>query len=139
MAEAAASLATTRVAHKVLRVKDMQDRIEALKYIQAERAKQYGGMHPGTDTGYIAPVVTAAGRQAWALDTGLLAELRNLEQAVAKELGQIVDKHQVQSDINVNVQVDLTRLSDEELIELERITRAATVDQHALTAGDRPG
>jgi len=91
--EAAQSLATTRVAHKVLRVKDMQERIEALQYIVSERAKHYGGMHPGADTGYVAPVATASGRQAWAVDTGLMTELRALEQAVAKELGQLVEKN----------------------------------------------
>jgi len=136
--EAADSLAETRIAHKVLRVKDMQERMAALNHIVEERAAQYGGMHPGAGTGYVAPVVTAAGRQAWRVDTGLMAEMRALEQAVAKELGQLVERNQSVHEVNVAHTVDLTQLSDEDLIELERITRAASAN-HILPPGRGSG
>jgi len=61
----------------------------------------------------------------YAIDTGLLAELRALEAQTAKELGQVAERHEHTGKgggpIRVMSGPDLSQLPDEDLEELERI------------------
>jgi hypothetical protein len=54
---------------------------------------------PGGNTGFIARKIIASSGELmgyeYAVDTGTLKELRDIEQQVAKELGQIVDKREL--------------------------------------------
>jgi len=100
---------------------------------------------PGYETGLLTRTLKQLGSGAavriveeFAVDTGLLAELRQMEQQAAKEVGQWVDRGEVTGKNGAPIQVqhslDLAEASEEELEILERLAR-----RRAAARGDRAG
>lgn len=90
------AVAATGIASRRARVEALNDRWQRLQRIIAERAEAYGGrdaegkpLVPGGSTG----LLMRYGKSGeFALDTGLLRELRAVEEQAARELGQWVDR-----------------------------------------------
>lgn len=107
------------IANKAARVASRQRRLDKLQEIIDERAARNASL-PGGETGLIAKDYRGkdALREVAVLDTGLLAEMRELEEATARDLGQIITKKDITSDgkaLNL-----FGALSDDELdLELE--------------------
>jgi len=81
------------------RVAAQQDRWERLRQVIAARAADPTLRAPGAETGLLVRTYKALGRgedfqvvEEYTVDTGLLGELRQLEQLTARELGQWVEK-----------------------------------------------
>src|SRR5579885_265318 len=100
---------------------------------------------PGYETGLLTRTLKQLGSGAavriveeFAVDTGLLAELRQMEQQAAKEVGQWVDRGEVTGKNGAPIQgqhsLDLAEASEEELEILERLAR-----RRAAARGDRAG
>jgi hypothetical protein len=107
------------------RVDALNDRWKGLKQTVAERAEELAGETPGGGTGlltrkpaFVKVLELKTDRETdieetddrdytptkqtrlvyeYAVDTGLLAEMRNLEKQAAQELGQWVDRHDVET------------------------------------------
>lgn len=64
-----------------------------------QRAESFAGSEvPGGDTGLMVKTYKVSGETVmteYAVDTGLIRELRGIQEQVAKELGQIVEKREV--------------------------------------------
>lgn len=130
---------TTGIADKANRVAALDDRWNRLRRVIDARAEDLAGEVPGGDTGLIVrkPVfvkVLSAPKGAtahddlddtdytptkatrleyeYAVDTGVLSELRNIETAAAKELNQITEQINVKGDFDVK---NLVKLSLDEL------------------------
>jgi hypothetical protein len=120
----AAEIRRVHIANKQTRIDGMVARHRALLEVITERALAYIGQAPGTGTGLLARKITlvkvyeagdldkdgetvdnADGElfsakkyreiPEFAIDRPLLAELREIEAAIAKELGQIINKNEV--------------------------------------------
>jgi hypothetical protein len=94
-----AEVRATGIAELEQRIAAQHDRWDRLRQLIATRAADPSLTAPGADTGLLVRTYKALGRgedfqvvEEYALDTGLLAELRQLEQHTAKELGQWVEK-----------------------------------------------
>lgn len=120
---------TQGIANKVKRVKAMDDRWNKLKRIADERgaAAAMRSVSGGT-TGYIVRQVKfdKFGGQIdeYAVDTGLLSELRALEKQAAQEVGDWVERkeHAGPGGGPIPVaQVDLTNATDDDLENLDTI------------------
>ncbi len=74
---------------------------------------------PGIDTGLMVKQtkISSLGTviEEWAVDTGLLSEMRAVEKQAAQELGQWTEKRELSGKDGGPVQIDLSGLSDEEL------------------------
>ncbi len=140
----AAAIAEYRVAIKAEGIANKQNRIDRLnadwlrlQQVIAERAADPTMADvPGGTTGLLVRTVKALGHGAdariveeYAVDTGLLRELRAHEEQAAKELGQWTEKRELTGKdggaIVVRSEPDLSALTVEELRELERLTQRA--------------
>lgn len=90
------------IAKKRKRIATLDDLHQSLLQVIAERSGQYPGI-PGSETGLIVKQYKqiGAGRDAqvieeYAVDTATIREIRALEQQAAQELGQWVDKQQIE-------------------------------------------
>lgn len=88
------------IANKAFRVRALQKRHRKLLSIAEERAADPSmAAIPGGKTGYVARKIVASSGELmgyeYAVDIALSKELRDIEQQVAKELGQIVDKREL--------------------------------------------
>jgi len=84
------------IAQQDRRIAAMNDRWEKLQRVIAERAEELDGQAPGAGTGMLARQVklsnTGVTVEEFVVDTGLLKELRGLEEQAAKELGQWIER-----------------------------------------------
>jgi hypothetical protein len=86
------------------RVAALQDRWDGMKTVIQERGAEMDGETPGGGTGLLVRQIKAIGSgesareaQEYAVDTGLLKELREHEKQAAQELGQWTDRQDVTS------------------------------------------
>jgi hypothetical protein len=86
------------------RVAALQDRWDGMKTVIRERAEEMQGECPGGGTGLLVRQVKSIGSgqaareiEEYAVDTGLLKELREHERQAAQELGQWTDRQDVTS------------------------------------------
>ncbi len=75
------------------------------------------------DEAAIIPTKRVVQVEEFAIDTGALAELRAIELQAAKELGQIIEKTEHSGKVRLESAPDLSGLTDEELDDLERLTK----------------
>ena len=108
------------VADRQNRVDALNDRWKRMREVINQRAEVYANEEAGGNTGLIVKQVKGIGKGAdfqivemFAVDTGLLKELREHEKQAAQELGQWVDKQEHS--------FDLSNLTNEDLLELERL------------------
>lgn len=93
-AEISSKLLEASIRERNTRVKALQNRWDLLNAVIQERAEIYGQMGeergPGAGTGLLC--LDYRGKDAvqaiWKVDTGLLSEMRHIEEQVARELGQ---------------------------------------------------
>lgn len=99
------------IAQKVNRIAALDDRWRRLRRVIDERAadKQFASV-PGMATGTMVRAIKAVGGgenmmlvDEFKVDTGLLAEIRNIERAAAEELGQMPKPDANQVNVNVAV------------------------------------
>lgn len=90
------------------RVDALNDRWRRMKRVIAERAEEMDGEIAGGGTGLLVRDVKSVGNgplarevEVFAVDTGLLRELREHEKQAAQELGQWTERRDVTSDGNV--------------------------------------
>jgi len=102
IAEANARLEQEGIGNKEQRVRAQQERWDKMLQVIQARGAEYAQAAPGADTGLLVRTFKQVGRgedarvlEEWAVDTGLLAELRQLEQLTAKELGQVIERSEV--------------------------------------------
>lgn len=114
-----AAIRAEGIAFKQNRIDAQNRRWQAMVRVIDERAAFHDGDAPGAGTGLLVRSYKGLGSgdalriyEEWAVDTGLLAELRQLEQHTAKELGQWSDKAEIAHT------VDITSLTDEQLADL---------------------
>ncbi len=125
-AEMAAAVVAEGIASRTRRIQALNDRWDRMKRVIDERASdpEFSNVAGGT-TGLLVHTVKmiGGGRDAttvdeYAVDTGLLKELRAHEEQAAKELGQWVEKTrgEVTGKDGGPIQVqDVSRLDDDEL------------------------
>lgn len=110
---AAEAAKTTGIADKVRRLREYDERWRLLRQIRQERATNamYSGV-PGGSTGLLVRTVKRIGVgrdsetvEEFSVDTGLLAEMRQLEQQAAKELGQWVEKKEHSGKIETPLRI----------------------------------
>jgi transposase-like protein len=106
------------IARKEYRVGVLADRHSKLSEVLEARAEVMGDI-PGGRSGYLVRSIVASGGELigyeYAVDTGALKELRAIEEQVAKELGQIVDKREVTGKDGGPLQLAVERMSDEQI------------------------
>lgn len=102
------------------RLSAYQDRWDRMRRVIDERAATYELVKvPGGGTGLLVKTLRAVGStfvEEYAVDTGLLREMRELELQAAKELGQFEEKHQVNGSLvdRLNAARKRLRESDED-------------------------
>ena len=130
-AELAAVIRKRGIASAVNRIKALNDRWDRMTRVIEARAVDMKGEIAGGDTGLMVRQIKISGQQScyeYAVDTGLLRELREHEKQAAQELGQWAEKHQVSGPDGGPIQVeraDLSNLTDADLEQLEAIARRA--------------
>jgi len=100
------------------RIRAQADRWEALRQVIEERAFAHAGEAPGAATGLLVRTYKQVGTERmeeWAVDNGLLSEMRQLEQHTAKELGQWVEKTDQTAAALILTPEQLMGLSDDDL------------------------
>jgi hypothetical protein len=83
-----------------------------------------GALPPGVETGLLVKTVKQVGKvleEEWAVDTGLLSEMRATEKQVAQELGEWTEKRELSGKDGAPLRIDLTGLSDDELATLQAL------------------
>jgi hypothetical protein len=119
---------------KLRRVQALQDRWDRLNRIIAARSTAVclnpdGTPVPGAETGLLAPTLVGRGKDrmvVYKLDVDLLRELREIESAAAKEMGQIV----AHSELTIlTPDLDLSKLSDADLALYRELRQKARVSQ----------
>ncbi len=106
--EIAQSLVQATIRDLNSRVAALEDRWQRMRRVIAERAEDpHARLVPGGTTGLLVRTMKFMGRGAkareveeWAVDTGLLAELREHEAQAAKELGQWKDHLELSGGVN---------------------------------------
>jgi len=91
------------IADKANRVADLNDRWKRMRQVIVKRAADPKlASVPGGDTGLLVHQVKGIGKgpdfmlvDMYAVDTALLAEMRNTETAAARELGQLIERHDI--------------------------------------------
>lgn len=113
------------VAERQNRVDALNDRWKRMRRVIEQRAKEHAGYSGGGDTGLIVKQVKGLGKgdefqivEEYAVDTGLLREMREHEKQAAIEVGEWTEKREHK--------FNLSDLSDEDLLTLERITSKLT-------------
>ena len=99
------------VASRQNRIDALNERWAAMRAVIAARADGHAGEAPGADTGLMVLTVRylpGGGRvEEWAVDTGLLSELRATEKQAAEELGQWQEQRETPvHEATVRVYVD---------------------------------
>lgn len=119
IADAHAAIAQQGIANKQNRINAYDARWQRLHAVVEARAEAYATEAPGAATGLLVRTYKQVGqgpsaqlREEWSVDTGLLSEFRQLEQQVAKEMGQWVDK---QAPTDPTGEHPYEQLSDEAL------------------------
>lgn len=151
-AEAAERIMARGIARKEKRIEAANERHQLMNQVIRSRAKVnrhrnvnglsdedepmdlLGYTAAGADTGLMVHTVTylkEGRREEWAIDTGLLKELRELEKQAAQEMGQWVTRSETTGKDGDPIRIELSRpdlsaLSDEELEILERIARSTS-------------
>ena len=104
------------IAEKLNRVAAYNDRWKRMQEVIEQRAKAHADVEAGGNTGLVVRQIKGIGKgenfrevEEYAVDTGLLRELREHEKQAAQELGQLTEKAEL------NVSVDVTKLTDEQL------------------------
>lgn len=96
LSDAALARAIRRKEYRVNILADLQSRLVAV--IEKRAADPTMAEIPGGETGLLVrkPVASmgAIAGYEYAVDTGMIRELRGIQEQVAKELGQLVDKHE---------------------------------------------
>lgn len=94
------------IAKKRKRLESLNDLHTKAMEVIAERSRDMADEAPGTSTGLMVrqTKIQSSGDgvtivKEYQVDTGLMREIRALEEQAAKELGQWSDKHEVTSDI----------------------------------------
>ncbi len=145
------------IADKRRRIACLNERHGLMARVIAARAQEHAAV-PGGDTGLLVrepklvkvydvkhgrsggaaddEALTPTGRvqivHEYAVDTALLAELRATEKQAAQEAGQWTEKRELTGKdggpLRVETRPDLSRLTDEELVQFERLADKATPD-----------
>lgn len=101
-AKVAAALAEKSISNKQARVAALEERWLKMRAVIAARAADDSMADvPGGPTGLVVRQYKAAGKQLveeFAVDTGLLRELRGHEEQAARELGQWIDQQRTTND-----------------------------------------
>lgn len=122
------------------RIAAQQDRWERMQRVIQARAAEMVGEIAGGETGLIVRTKVTEFGSVFAVDAGLLREMRELEHHVAQELGQWKDTHEITGKDGGPVQIaqrpDLAQLSDEELKQLERLIRKSANAAGSDAGGD---
>ena len=119
------------IADKVKRVEQQNDRWKRMRRVINERAAEYEGKKiAGGESGLLVRTFKIVGTgpgayevEEFAVDTGLLRELREIEKQAAQEVGDWTEKHEHK--------VDDASLSDE-----QRVTRIAALLERARARRD---
>lgn len=129
------------IAEKQNRIDDYDDLRRRLKQVIDERAEQHPVIEEliaspaaGASSGLMVLTVRylpGGGRvEEWGVDTGTIKALMDVNKQAAQEMGQWTEKKELTGKdggaIQHNHRLDLSSLSDEELILLERITGKLT-------------
>jgi transposase-like protein len=108
------------VREKQNRLNALDERHRKMQEVIKQRAIVYADEASGGNTGLIVKQVKGIGKGAdfqivemYAVDTGLLKELREHEKQAAMELGEWTERHEHS--------FDFSNLTDEEVVELERL------------------
>jgi phage terminase small subunit len=132
-----AKIEQTGIAHLQSRVDGYNERRNLLLQIVRERSQHEDYRDtPGGKTGLLVHTVkqiggglTAERVDEFAVDTGLLKELRELEKQAAQDLGQWSEKREVTGKnggpIQIMPRVDLSQLTDDELEVYAQLTEKA--------------
>jgi transposase-like protein len=132
---------TQGIAERLNRVRALDDRWLRMRRIIAERAvsAEMQGV-PGGTSGLLTHTVKGVGGgenfqmvNEYAVDTGLLRELREVEKQAAQEMGQWTEKHEHTAAENGPISLDATldelrKLPPDELIRLHRESLGALAD-----------
>jgi len=129
------------IAERQNRVDALNERWELMRQVIQARAEAGPSGVPGAKTGLLVKTVKAIGAgkdqyevEEWAVDTGMLRELRAHEEQAAKELGQWTERRQV------NLTVDeLDAAIERELARLAAGGEAAAAGAVARAAGGGDG
>ena len=126
------------------RIELREELIDSLLTIKNERAAQPAMANvPGGKSGLIQVTLKSMGvgdkNQIYmehTADTGLAAEIRAGLREIAQEVGELVEKHEVVGSVTHKHQLDVSRLSDEELVTLfnvaQKMITPATSDVQAI-------
>lgn len=125
VADAREAVRRQGIANRQNRVDALNNRWLAMQSVIEQRAKEYANVSVGGNTGLIVRQTKGIGKgedfeivEEYAVDTGLLRELREHEKQAAQELGQWTEKREHS--------FDLSDLSNEELQALARIRAKLT-------------
>lgn len=113
------------IAERQNRVDALNDRWQRMQRVIEDRAMEHDGEAPGAGTGLLVrqEKLLGTGRHAqriveWAVDTGLLNELRQHEKQAAQELGQWSEKREVTGKDGGPVQFEVTDARERLLAEV---------------------
>lgn len=112
-----AAVAAVGIANKQQRVLALHDRWQRMRRVMAARANDPAVANvPGGTTGTIVKQIKNVGGcpvEEYAVDVGLMKELRETEKQAAQELGQWVEKSETKADVDLDAAGDsLTRKLD---------------------------
>lgn len=123
------AIAQQGIADKRNRINAYDERWKRLHQVIEARAVAHNGDAPGAESGWLVRTYKQVGQgpmarlmEEWAVDTGLLSEMRALEQQAAREMGQWVDKI---APTNPTGDKSYEHLSDDELDQRLRAVLAA--------------
>lgn len=108
IAAAHEAIAKQGIASKQNRVNAYDKRWQLLHRVVESRSEEYATEAPGSDTGLLVRTYKMLGAgplartvEEWSVDTGLLGEMRQLEQQVAKEMGQWTEQQELSGDLTL--------------------------------------
>jgi hypothetical protein len=123
-----AAIVRDGITAKQTRVAGMQERHRRMwAVIEARAADPKNQDIAGGTTGLLvrqvkpAPGSRVGMTEEWAVDTGLLSEMRATEKQVAQELGEWTEKRELSGKDGAPLRIDLTGLSDDELATLHAL------------------
>lgn len=129
--DALASAALSQgIAQRWRRLRRLNRDWERMQRLIEARAESMADDVPGGETGLLAHDQKGIGQgpnaevvDVYRVDTALLSEMRATEKQAAEELGQWIEKSESRGLLRVESTVDLSGLSDEELSDLDRLTK----------------
>lgn len=133
------SIRSFGIAIRENRIKALNDRWKRLKRVIQCRAEDPEMMDvPGGDTGLMVHKLKMLGDTAtseYSVDTGMLAEMRQIESAAAGELGQLEEKHRHEhvgpGGGAIKVKYDLSKLTKDDWIAIREVRNRAKVSAGA--------